>query len=55
MFEQEQQFQQKILRQNVSRILVFVRPLMRLLQFIEYILSWKDKVLSSSTIVVSID
>ena len=52
MFEHEQQFQQKILRNNVTRILVFVRPLMRLLQFIESILSWKDKVLSSLAIVV---
>lgn len=53
MLEADPQFQQKILRSNISRILAFSRPLIRLLRFMEYILSWKDKVLSCLAIVVS--
>lgn len=52
MLEVDPQFQQKILRHNINRILAFSRPLIRLIRFIEYILSWKDKVLSCLAIIV---
>ena len=53
MLEQEPQFQQKVLRNNINRIMEFTRPLIRSMRFVDDILSWKNRILSSLAIVVS--